>query len=251
MESIKYIQAQLKKIQEKDDIPKSWLSDERKGVQQAIKAWQKQREKEQMAKKKAEDMLRYERNVIQQGFRYIAGIDEVGRGPLAGPVVSACIIMPHDDLIIGVNDSKQLSVVKREALYTLIMDKAISVGIGVVEPNVIDDINIYQATKVAMQQAIDDMSVKPDYLLIDAMTLENNLPQQAIIKGDATSYSIACASIVAKVVRDRLMSDYAKQYPHYAFEKNAGYGTKDHLRALEQYGITPIHRKSFEPIKRM
>ncbi|MBS4750818.1 ribonuclease HII [Carnobacteriaceae bacterium zg-ZUI78] len=241
----------LNSIQHKQDIPVEWYQDERKSVQQALKSWEDKLVKFKKLQEKLDSMLSFEKALTKNGYNAIAGIDEVGRGPLAGPVVAACVMMPMDTFILSVNDSKQLSEKKREKLYKEIMANAISVGIGIVEPNDIDTLNIYQATKVAMQQAVDKMSIKPDFLLIDAMTLTNDLPQESLIKGDARSYSIACASIIAKVTRDRMMCEYAQHYPHYAFDKNAGYGTKDHLLGLEKYGITPIHRKSFEPIKTM
>lgn len=159
--------------------------------------------------------------------------------------------MKEDSHLLDVNDSKQLSLAKRDELYEAILNECMAYGIGMMSQEVIDDVNIYEATKLAMQQAIDKMSQQPDYLLIDAMKLSNGIEQQSLIKGDARSYSIACASIIAKVTRDRLMSEYAKKYPEYDFENNAGYGTKKHLEALYRYGVTPIHRKTFEPIKSM
>lgn len=232
-------------------IPKEWLIDERKGVQTAISQWQKAQQKLNQQHEKIRELQQIESELHEQGFQMIAGIDEVGRGPLAGPVVAAAIIMKKDSVIIGVNDSKQLSIAKRDELFEQICEDAIAVGIGIVDSETIDEINIYQATKVAMQQAIDQLSIQPDYLLIDAMTLNNGLPQEGLIKGDARSYSIACASIIAKVTRDRMMTEFAKTFPEYGFEKNAGYGTAEHLDGLKQYGVTPIHRRSFEPVKSM
>ena len=201
-----------------------------------------------------ENMLRYEKELYQAGYEAIGGIDEVGRGPLAGPVVTACVILPKNCKIKHLNDSKKIPKKHHEEIYEEVLARALGVGIGVIDNNVIDDINIYEATKVGMLQAIDQIKgqvTKPDYLLIDAMHLDNDIPQQSLIKGDANSLSIAAASIVAKVTRDRMMADYAKEYPGYAFEKNVGYGTKDHLAGLKEHGITPIHRKTFEPIKSM
>ena len=174
--------------------------------------------------------------------------------PLAGPVVTACVILPKNCKIKHLNDSKKIPKKHHEEIYEEVLARALGVGIGVIDSNVIDDINIYEATKVGMLQAIDQIKgqvTKADYLLIDAMHLDNDIPQQSLIKGDANSLSIAAASIVAKVTRDRMMADYAKEYPGYAFEKNVGYGTKDHLVGLKEHGITPIHRKTFEPIKSM
>ena len=199
-------------------------------------------------------MLRYEKELYQQGYQAIAGIDEVGRGPLAGPVVTACVILPKNCKIKHLNDSKKIPKKHHEEIYQEILARALGIGIGIVDNNVIDQINIYEATKVGMLQAINQLKgvvTKPDYLLIDAMHLETSIPQQSLIKGDANSLSIAAASIVAKVTRDRMMADYANDYPGYAFEKNVGYGTKEHLEGLKKYGITPIHRKTFEPIKSM
>lgn len=247
--SVADIKRQLETIQDAQQFKQEWLTDTRKSVQRLLETWRRNKQKQQQALEKLERMFVYEQQLQQKGYQYIAGIDEVGRGPLAGPVVAACVVMPLDDKIVGINDSKQLSAKKRSVLYDAIKDKAISIGVGMIEPEIIDEVNIYQATKLAMQQAIDNMSVAPDYLLIDAMSLDNNIPQQAIIKGDANSYAIAAASIVAKEIRDRLMADYAVSYPQYGFEQNAGYGTKVHLEAIDVFGVTPIHRKSFEPIK--
>ena len=199
-------------------------------------------------------MLRYEKELYQQGYQAIAGIDEVGRGPLAGPVVTACVILPKNCKIKHLNDSKKIPKKHHEEIYQEILARALGIGIGIVDNNVIDQIIIYEATKVGMLQAINQLKgevTKPDYLLIDAMHLETSIPQQSLLKGDANSLSIAAASIVAKVTRDRMMADYANDYPGYAFEKNVGYGTKEHLEGLKKYGITPIHRKTFEPIKSM
>ncbi|MBS4761710.1 ribonuclease HII [Carnobacteriaceae bacterium zg-ZUI252] len=234
-----------------DEIPLEILNDERVGVQKEIRRFRNVYEKKVALQQRHEKMLMFEQLKRSEGYRYIAGIDEVGRGPLAGPVVAACVVMKEDSHILEVNDSKQLSLEKRDTLYDLILSQALDYGIGVASCETIDDINIYEATKVAMQQAVDQMTVKPDYLLIDAMKLNNGIPQENLIKGDAKSYSIACASIVAKVTRDRMMADYDKQYPGYAFAENAGYGTKKHLEGLSKLGITPIHRKTFEPIKSM
>lgn len=251
LESIQEIKKQLAVISDQQDLNPAWLQDGRSGVQQALKSWFGKQEKLKAQQQKLTHMMRYETEIQSQGYRFIAGIDEVGRGPLAGPVVAACVIMPLENGIVGIDDSKKLSEKKRQDLYEHITQHALSIGIGIVDSREIDELNIYQATKVAMQRAIEDMSVKPDYLLIDAMQLDNQLPQQSLIKGDANSYQIAAASIVAKVTRDRLMKEYAVQYPHYDFENNAGYGTPKHLDGLQKHGITPIHRLTFEPIKSM
>lgn len=189
-------------------------------------------------------MLDYEKNFSE---KLIAGIDEAGRGPLAGPVVCACVIMPlgENDIIDGVNDSKQLSEKKREYLYDKIIEKAIAYSIVEVDKDKIDEINIYQATRLGMKKALEGLSVKPERVLIDAMKIETELPQNSIIKGDTLSYNIAAASILAKVYRDRLMIKYDKVYPQYGFAKHKGYGTKSHYEALKKYGKTQIHRESF------
>ncbi|MDE7329747.1 MAG: ribonuclease HII [Clostridia bacterium] len=192
------------------------------------------------------DKLAYERAIIAEGFNLVCGADEVGRGPLAGPVVCAAVIMPLDDLIEGVDDSKKLSVKKREALYEKILEKAIAYAICRVEPEVIDEINILQATRLCMKNAVESLEVKPDFLLTDGnMILDVEIPQQSIVKGDALSYSIGAASVIAKVYRDRIMDGYALQYPAYAFESNKGYGTKKHIEGIIGAGICPVHRKSF------
>ena len=192
-----------------------------------------------------EKIFNHDKCLLNENVKYIAGIDEVGRGPLAGPVVTACVIMPYDEMLKGVFDSKKVTQKNRNRLYDEIMQKALSVSISVADQDIIDGINILNATKKCMVECFTNSKVKPDILLVDAVKLnicENELP---IIKGDATSYAIACASIIAKVYRDRLMEEYAKKYPEYDFENNVGYGTKKHIEAIKQNGITPIHRLSF------
>lgn len=192
------------------------------------------------------DKLEYERELLEKGCKYICGVDEVGRGPLAGPVVCAAVIMPLDDLIEGVDDSKKLSAKKREILSENIINKAVAYRICRVEPQIIDEINILQATRLCMKNAVEGLEIAPDFVLTDGnMTLDITIPQRSIIKGDALSYSIGAASIIAKVYRDKLMADYAKEYPQYGFESNAGYGSQAHINAIEQFGLTPIHRRSF------
>lgn len=229
----------------------AFLDDSRAGVQAAIKRRKKEILAAQVEEERLETMLAFERQAYAQGFEHVAGIDEVGRGPLAGPVVTAAVILPKNCKISGLNDSKKIPKSKHEAIFNEVQEKALAIGIGLVDNDTIDQVNIYQATKIAMLQAIEKLEVAPQCLLIDAMELDINLPQKSIIKGDAKSASIAAASIVAKVTRDRLMTDYAQKYPYYDFEHNAGYGTAKHLAGLEVYGITPIHRKSYEPIKSM
>ncbi len=190
-------------------------------------------------------IFEHDKELLSENVKYIAGIDEVGRGPLAGPVVTACVVMPYDKMLDGVFDSKKVTKKNRERLYDEIMNSAYSVSISVRSQDVIDKINILNATKEAMKECFNNAKVKPNLLLVDAVKLnlcENEIP---IIKGDASSYAIACASIIAKVYRDRMMEDYAKKYPNYDFENNVGYGTKKHIEAVKSYGITPIHRLSF------
>lgn len=176
----------------------------------------------------------------------VAGVDEVGRGPLAGPVVCACVVMPLEDMIDGINDSKKLSEQKREKLYDTIRETALAYSIAELGPEVIDEINIYQAVKLAMKRSIEGLSLKPELVLVDAMKdLDVNVPCKAIIKGDAQSYNIAAASVVAKVYRDRIMRSMDEKYPEYGFARNKGYGTAEHIAALKKYGKTDIHRESF------
>ena len=237
-----------------DDRWDLYASDIRIGVQKAIVQRKKAIQAEIDEDVRLETMLRYEKELYQKGYQAIAGIDEVGRGPLAGPVVTACVILPKDCKIRHLNDSKKIPKKHHEEIYEEVLARALGVGIGIVDNDTIDRVNIYEATKLGMLQAIEQMKgevTKPDYLLIDAMQLDTPIPQLSLIKGDVNSLSIAAASIVAKVTRDRMMAEYAKEYPGYAFDKNVGYGTKDHLAGLKQYGVTPIHRKSFEPIKSM
>ena len=190
-------------------------------------------------------IFNHDRALLNDKIKYIAGIDEVGRGPLAGPVVTACVVMPYDKMLDGVFDSKKVTKKNRERLFEEIKNTAISYSINVQNQDVIDEINILNATKVSMEQSFKGLNVKPDILLVDAVKLNICSNEQAIIKGDETSYAIACASIIAKVYRDRMMEEYAEKYPNYDFENNVGYGTKKHIEAISNHGITPIHRLSF------
>ena len=211
-------------------------------------------EKEIYLKNRLEEMKTLERELYKEGYSFIAGVDEVGRGPLAGPVVAACVVLPADFNILGVDDSKKVTEKKRNELYNLILENAICYGIGEKDNNVIDEVNILEATKLAMRDAVaaaDNMlkektGKETDYILFDAMTIpEVKKPQSSIIKGDAKSVSIAAASIVAKVYRDRMMEAYDKDYPGYGFASNKGYGTKAHYEGLDENGFTPVHRRSF------
>lgn len=200
-----------------------------------------------MAKEKIEvDKLKYEREEEQKGYFLIAGMDEVGRGPLAGPVCVACAIMPLDDIIEGIDDSKKVSEKKRKLLFEQIKEKAIAYSIEMVDEQTIDKINILQATKLCMKNAVEKLGLKPDIVLVDAISsLDIDVPIRGIIKGDALSYSIGCASILAKVTRDEYMVKLAEEYPEYGFEKHKGYGTKVHIEALKEYGPCTYHRLSF------
>lgn len=198
-----------------------------------------------MEKLSLQEKLKYELECLSQGYKYIAGVDEVGRGPLAGPVVCAAVIMPIDDLIEGIDDSKKLSEKKRNMLSDLIKQKAICYNIEEISPEKIDGINILEATKLCMKNALEGLSIKPDVALIDALKLDIDIPVVNIIKGDFLSYSIGAASIIAKVYRDNLMVQMAEKYPQYSFEKHKGYGTAAHISAIKEFGATPIHRRSF------
>lgn len=192
------------------------------------------------------DKFLYERQLVERGFKYVCGVDEVGRGPLAGPVVCAAVIMRADSIVEGVDDSKKLTAKKREKLSALIKQNAIAWAICRVEPQTIDEINILQATRLCMKNAVESLSVRPDFVLTDGnMTLDISIPQQSVVGGDAACYSIGAASIIAKVYRDEVMDEYAAEYPVYAFEKNKGYGTAAHIAAIKECGICPIHRRSF------
>ena len=197
-----------------------------------------------------EDLYCYERELIQKGIKVIAGVDEVGRGPLVGNVVAACVVLPLNYQLEGLTDSKKLSAKKREQFYDILMKDALAIGIGEISPKVIDEVNIYQATKLAMKEAIEKANekLKLEYILIDAMPLELEIPTTSIIKGDSKSLSIAAASVIAKVTRDRELCELDKKYPMYDFANNKGYGTKKHLEEISTYGICKYHRLSYAPV---
>ena len=221
-----------------------YRKDSRTGVMKLVKQFDKKYEKYQNELKRLEEMLIFEKQYAN--YSAICGIDEAGRGPLAGPVVAGAVILPKNLKILYLNDSKQLSERQREELYEEIMDKAVSVGVGIVSQKRIDQINILQATFEAMQQAVAGLSVSPDLLLNDAVTIPQiSIRQVPIVKGDAKSLSIAAASVIAKVTRDRVMVEYDKLYPKYGFAKHKGYGAKAHIEAIQKYGVSPIHRKTF------
>ncbi len=234
---------------ENDPLFKELLQDERKGVQKLISQWYKKQGSQAKERELFLQMSQYEQALRDRGVQLIAGVDEVGRGPLAGPVVAAVVILPADFYLAGLNDSKKLSEAKREQYYDVIVKEAVAVGVGIMSAQVIDDMNIYRATKQAMLSAIKQLSVKPEHLLIDAMELPISIPQTSIIKGDAKSVSISAASIVAKVTRDRMMKELGQKHPEYGFERHMGYGTKEHIEAVRAHGILPEHRKTFAPIK--
>ncbi len=202
-------------------------------------------------KKEVIDNYVFEKKLHEEGYKYIAGIDEVGRGPLAGPVCATAIIMPSDCYIEGVTDSKKISMKKRKELNDIILEKKIAVSTIFIDEKVIDEVNIYEATKLAMYHAIKELEIKPEYVLIDAMPLDLDIPHESIIKGDELSFTIACASIVAKVARDEFMDELDKLYPEYGFKQNKGYATKVHRDALMKYGVTPVHRKTYGPVAKV
>lgn len=242
---------EIKKLVENqcnDELIEAVRIDERKGVRSIFKAYQRKCKEHERVKK----MYQYERECRLQGYDLIAGVDEVGRGPLAGSVVIAAVILPEDFFIEKINDSKKLSEATREKIYDVILENALAVSRAIIDEQTIDRINIYQATMNGMYEAIYGLTPRPQAVLIDAMPLESlDIFHKSIVKGDAKSATIAAASIVAKVERDRMMNEYHKLYPQYGFAKNKGYGTSEHLEALRKYGPCPIHRKSFEPIKSM
>lgn len=197
------------------------------------------------------DLLHYEKELYQKGYKFIAGTDEVGRGPLVGPVVAASVILPQNYQLEGLTDSKKLSEKKRDIFYDIIMNDAISVGLGVVSEEIIDEINILEASRLAMNKSLNNLNVKPDYILSDAMKLERDVPVLPIIHGDASSITIAAASVIAKVTRDRLMVEFGEKYPEYEFANHKGYPTKRHIELVKKYGVLKEYRKTFKPISEM
>ena len=235
---------QVTRVQDLVELIEVYRQDERVGIKKEIEKAEKKIRDFKAEKERIYQLSRYEREYAS--YHSICGIDEVGRGPLAGPVVAAAVILPKECDILYINDSKKLSEKKREELYDEIMEKSLAVGIGLVSPERIDEINILQATYEAMRKAINNLSILPDILLNDAVTIPGvSYPQVPIIKGDAKSISIGAASIIAKVTRDRLMVEYDKVFPQYGFASNKGYGARTHIEALKEYGPTPIHRRSF------
>ena len=252
MPTIKEVKERLAMIDELDHpLFEELILDGRAGVQAAISKRKRELQKQVDEDLRLEKMLAYEKELYTQGIQLIAGVDEVGRGPLAGPVVAAAVILPENCKIPGLNDSKKIPKSKHKEIYEAVLQNAIAIGIGVKDNQVIDQVNIYEATKLAMMEAIGQLDPQPQHLLIDAMKLDLPISQTSIIKGDANSLSIAAASIVAKVTRDQMMEEFDREYPGYDFAQNAGYGTAKHLAGLDKLGVTPIHRRSFEPIKSM
>ena len=252
MSTIKEVKERLAMIDELDHpLFEELILDGRAGVQAAISKRKRELQKQVDEDLRLEKMLAYEKELYTQGIHLIAGVDEVGRGPLAGPVVAAAVILPKACKIPGLNDSKKIPKAKHKEIYEAVLQNAIAIGVGVKDNHVIDQVNIYEATKLAMMEAIGQLEPQPQHLLIDAMKLDLPISQTSIIKGDANSLSIAAASIVAKVTRDQMMEKFDREYPGYDFAQNAGYGTAKHLAGLDQLGVTPIHRRSFEPVKSM
>ncbi|MBT2581922.1 ribonuclease HII [Planococcus sp. ISL-109] len=246
-------------IKEKLQAAKSyepWMeelrADKRKSVQQLLASWNRRFDKQQSLVRQLEEKRSFDDQFKVHFSSLVAGIDEAGRGPLAGPVVTAAVILPEDcSAFLGLDDSKQIAKAKRSELAELIKAQAVSWSVHIQPPEAIDRLNIYQATKESMEASAHALDPIPDIVLVDAMKLAIAMPTEAIIKGDAKSLSIAAASILAKTGRDDLMDEYAAIYPEYGFSKHAGYGTKEHLAALEAHGPCPIHRKTFEPVKSM
>ena len=242
-----------KKAKEIDEkIIRGLNEDNRKGVNKLARKYERLIEKKRLIKEKWISLNRKEEILRKEGYKFIVGIDEAGRGPLAGPVVAAAVILDHDRPIMGLDDSKSLSEKKREELYDIIKDNSIAVGVGCIDNKTIDKINILQATFKAMKCAIDDLSEKPDYILVDGNKEipGTSIKQEAIIDGDCYVNAIAAASIIAKVYRDRLICKCHSQYPEYRFDRNKGYGTKEHIEALKEVGPTPIHRYSFSIVNK-
>ncbi|WP_226087357.1 ribonuclease HII [Mesobacillus sp. S13] len=248
--TISEIEQQLFGKEEVDkEILKVFKKDIRKGVQKLVLKWERQEAQKKLVHEQFVNMTSFEKKCRSEGFRNIAGIDEAGRGPLAGPVVAAAVILPENFYLPGLNDSKKLTESKRDEYFEIIRAEAVGVGVGIISAAEIDEINILQASKKAMLTAVNELGITPDYLLIDAVKLDTPYPFEALIKGDSRSISIAAASIIAKVTRDRLMKELSLEYPQYGFGANMGYGTPEHLKALREQGVTEHHRKTFAPVR--
>ncbi|KHF39797.1 ribonuclease HII [Halalkalibacter okhensis] len=247
--SIKVLEEKIFHSNEIDDEMVELLKkDERKGVQKLLKRYETMKQKETALEHMHIKMTEYESALRKDGFLHIAGLDEVGRGPLAGPVVAAAVILPPDFKLLGLTDSKKLTKEKREMFFDVIKDKAIAYSIQMVHAAEIDEINIYESTKLAMSRAVKELNCQPDHLLLDAIKLDLPIQQTSLIKGDQKSITIAASSVLAKVTRDRYMDEIALDFPGYGFSNHVGYGTKEHLDAISKFGITKEHRKSFKPI---
>ena len=237
---------QLAQGKELEQVLETLRADERKGAQVLLANWEKKREKEKAEQARLLTLLQYEKELYQEGYRLIAGIDEVGRGPLAGPVMAAAVILPEGKLIAGINDSKKLTAKKREELSAQILEEAVAYGFGEADAKRIDEINILQATYEAMRQALASLVPQPDFVLADAVTIpEISFPQKGVIGGDAKSLSIGAASIIAKVKRDHYMEEMDALYPVYGFASNKGYGSAQHIAAIREFGLCPLHRRTF------
>ena len=252
METIKTIAEKLKQTSQPNEWTNKLTEDHRAGVLKLMASWQKRLEQEKNIQLIHREKIQFDESFKLQKKDLVAGIDEAGRGPLAGPVVTAAVIFnEYSDELIGINDSKLLSRARRERYSEIIKKHAMAYYVHIQSVEQIDTLNIYQATKSSMMLSVDNLPIQPQVLLVDAMKLPTDIAQHSIIKGDAKSLAIAAASILAKTTRDKLMDEFDKIYPEFHFAKNAGYGTPDHLSALERFGATIIHRKSFEPIKSM
>ena len=249
-ETIKQIRAQLARLSDRNDpYVLALQADGRKGVQQTLTQFSRRLDRLAKAKAAFRQRFHYEEALWQSGCQYVAGMDEVGRGPLAGPVVTCAVILKPDFDLLGVTDSKQLTRHEREHLYLQIVNEAVEVSIAVNDRETIDRLNIYAATQDAMIRAVQGLHHRPAHLIVDAVPLAIDIPQTTLIKGDQKSISVAAASIVAKEYRDHLMRDYDRVYPGYGFAENMGYGTREHLAGLAAHGATPIHRRSFRPVQ--
>ena len=252
METVKTIAEKLKVTFQPTDWTQQLTTDQRIGVQKLVATWQKRIDQEKFIQAQHAEKIKFDQTYKHRAEDLVAGIDEAGRGPLAGPVVTAAVIFSeYPKELVGLNDSKQLSRKKRQNYAKIIKKYATAYFIHIQSVEKIDLLNIYEATKDSMALSVNNLSVQPDVLLVDAMTLPTTIRQHSIVKGDAKSLAIAAASILAKTARDDLMDEFDKIYPEYHFAKNAGYGTADHLTALRQFGATDIHRKTFEPVKSM
>ncbi|WP_077326161.1 ribonuclease HII [Virgibacillus siamensis] len=246
--------AVIKQLLESDNITDTFINelrtDERKGIKKLIERYERKKQKELELEDRYKRMCWFEQKNYAKSHRFIAGMDEAGRGPLAGPVVAAAVILPEDFKLLGLNDSKQLNEATRNSFFSIIKEQAVSYGISIVDCKEIDRVNIYKATKLAMYRAIGELDPVPDHILIDAVNLDQ-LPcsSESITKGDQKSVSIAAASVLAKVTRDTYMRKLHNAYPEYDFASNMGYGTKHHLEMIREHGVTPYHRKSFGPVR--